>query len=84
VGYKDNTYQGDDHKNSGYHNNGREDSSSNRKCQPRGSREYNQSPDDMLNRPCHIHYAFINGKKSVLTRNEGLQDILETSGSSRK
>jgi hypothetical protein len=38
----------------------------------------------MLNRPCHIHYAFINSKKSVPTHNEGLQDILETSGSSRK
>jgi hypothetical protein len=38
----------------------------------------------MLNGPCHIHYAFINGKKSVLTRNEGLQDVLKTTGSSRK
>jgi hypothetical protein len=31
--------------------------------QSRGSREYNQSPDDMLNGPCHIHYAFIDGKR---------------------
>jgi hypothetical protein len=63
AGYKDNTYQGDDRKNSGYRNNDKEDSSSNKKFQPRGSREYNQSPDDMLNGPCHIHYAFINGKR---------------------
>jgi hypothetical protein len=63
AGYKDNTYQGDDRGNSWYRNNGREDSSSNRQFQPRGSREYNQSPDDMLNGPCHIHYAFVDGKR---------------------
>jgi hypothetical protein len=54
VGYKDNTYQGDDRRNSGYRNYGREDSSNSKKFQSRGSREYNQSPDDMLNGPCHI------------------------------
>jgi hypothetical protein len=63
AGYKDNTYQGDDRKNSGYCNNDREDSSSNKQFQARGSREYNQSLDDMLNGPCHIHYAFIDGKR---------------------
>jgi hypothetical protein len=63
AGYKDNTYQGDDRRNSGYRNNSREDSSSNKQFQPRGSREYNQSPDDMLNGPCHIHYAFIDDKR---------------------
>jgi hypothetical protein len=63
AGYKENTYQGDDRRNSGYRNNSREDSSSNKQFQPRGSREYNQSPDDMLNEPCHIHYAFIDGKR---------------------
>jgi hypothetical protein len=60
--YKDNTYQGDDRRNLGYHNYSREDSSNNKRFQSRGSREYNQSPDDMLNGPCHIHYAFIDGK----------------------
>jgi hypothetical protein len=30
VGYKENNYQGDDRKNTGYRNNSREDSSSNR------------------------------------------------------
>jgi hypothetical protein len=61
--YKDNNYQGDDHRNSGYHNYGREDSSNSKRFQSRGSAEYNQSPDDMLNRPCRIHYAFIDGKR---------------------
>jgi hypothetical protein len=63
AGYKENNYQGDDRKNTGYHNNNIEDSSSNRQFQPRGSREYNQSPDDMLNGPCHMHYTFINDKR---------------------
>jgi hypothetical protein len=30
AGYKENNYQGDDRRNIGYHNNGREDSSNNR------------------------------------------------------
>jgi hypothetical protein len=41
TGYKENNYQGDDRRNTGYRNNSREDSSSNRQFQPRGSREYN-------------------------------------------
>jgi hypothetical protein len=63
VGYKENNYQGDDRRNTGYRNNNREDSSINRQFQPRGSREYNQSPVDMLNGPCHMHYAYIDGKR---------------------
>jgi hypothetical protein len=63
AGYKDNNYQGDDRRNSGYHNYGREDSRNSKRFQSRGSREYNQSPDDMLNGPCHIHYAFIERKR---------------------
>jgi hypothetical protein len=39
AGYKENTYQGDDRRNSGYRNYGREDSSNNKKFQSRGSRE---------------------------------------------
>jgi hypothetical protein len=62
AGYKESNYQGDDRRNTGYHNN-REGSSNNRQFQPRGSREYNQSPDDMLNGPCHMHYAYIDGKR---------------------
>jgi hypothetical protein len=63
AGYKDNNYQGDDCRNSEYHNYGREDSSSSKRFQSRGSKEYNQSLDDMLNGPCHIHYAFIDEKR---------------------
>jgi hypothetical protein len=63
AGYKDNTYQGDDRRNSGNRNYRREDSGSNKKFQSRGSTEYNQSPDDMLNGPFHVHYAFIDGKR---------------------
>jgi hypothetical protein len=63
VGYKESNYHGDDRRNTGYRNNNREDSSSNRQFQPRGSREYNQSPDDMLNEPCHMHYTYINGMR---------------------
>jgi hypothetical protein len=63
AGYKENSYQGDDHRNSGYRNYGREDSGNNKRFQSRGSMEYNQSPYDMLKRPCHIHYAFIDMKR---------------------
>jgi hypothetical protein len=37
AGYKENTYQGHDRRNSGYRNNSIEDSSSNKQFQPRGS-----------------------------------------------
>jgi hypothetical protein len=40
-----------------------EKTGSNRKFQPRGSREYNQSPNDMLNGPCHMHYAYVDDKR---------------------
>jgi hypothetical protein len=61
--YKDNNYQGHDRKNSGYRNYGREDSSNSKRFQSRGPREYNQSLDNMLNGTCHIHYAFVDGKR---------------------
>jgi hypothetical protein len=63
TGYKENNHQGDERRNTGYRNNRREDSNSNRQFQSSGSREYNQSSDDMLNGPCHMHYTFINGKR---------------------
>jgi hypothetical protein len=63
TGYKYNNYQGDDRRNSGYHSYRREDFSNNKRFQSREPREYNPSPDDMLNRPCHIHSAFVDGKK---------------------
>jgi hypothetical protein len=49
AGYQENTYQGDNHRNLGYRNNNREDSSGNKQFQPRGSREYNQSLNDCVN-----------------------------------
>jgi hypothetical protein len=49
AGYKDSTYQGNDRKNSGYHSNGREDHGSSKRFQTRKPREYNPSPEDMLN-----------------------------------
>jgi hypothetical protein len=55
AGYKDNSYQGNDHRNLGYHSNGKEDYGSRRKFQTREPREYNSSP-------CHIHSAFVDGK----------------------
>jgi hypothetical protein len=65
AGYKDNNYQGNDRRNSGYRSYSREDSSNNKRFQSKGPREYNPSPDDMLNRPCHIHFAFIDGKECL-------------------
>jgi hypothetical protein len=60
AGYKDNSYQSNDQKNSGYRGYEKEDY---KKFQPRESREYNPSPEDMLNGPCHIHSAVVNGKR---------------------
>jgi hypothetical protein len=63
MGYKNNNYQGDDHRNSGYRNYGREDFSNSKRFQSRESQDYNPSPDDMLNGPCHIHSTFVDGKR---------------------
>jgi hypothetical protein len=60
AGYKDNNYQGNDCRSSGYHSYGKEDY---KKFQTRESREYNPSPEDMLNGSCHIHSAFVDGKR---------------------
>jgi hypothetical protein len=57
VGYKDNSYQGSDRRSSGYRSYGKED------YKKFPTREYNPSPEDMLNRPCHIHLAFVDGKR---------------------
>jgi hypothetical protein len=60
AGYKDSTYQGSGRRNSRYRSSEREDYS--KRFQTREPREYNPSPEDMLNGPCHIHSAFVNGK----------------------
>jgi hypothetical protein len=63
AGYKDNSYQGNDRRSSGYRSYGKEDYRSNIKFQTREPREYNSSPEDMLNGPCHIHSGFFDGKQ---------------------
>jgi hypothetical protein len=60
AGYKDNSYQGNDRRSAGYRSYGKEDY---KKLQTRESREYNPSPEDMLNAPCHIHSVFVDGKR---------------------
>jgi hypothetical protein len=60
AGYKDNSYQSNDRKSLGYRSYGKEDY---KKFQPRESIEYNPSPEDMLNGPCHIHSVFVDGKR---------------------
>jgi hypothetical protein len=62
AGYKDSTYQGNDRRNSGYRSNRREDYGSSNRFLTREPREYNPSPEDMLNGPCHIHSAFVDRK----------------------
>jgi hypothetical protein len=63
AGYKDNSYQGNDHRSSGYHSYGKEEYGSSKKFQTKEPREYNPSPEDMLNGQCHIHSAFVDGKR---------------------
>jgi hypothetical protein len=63
TGYKDNSNQGNDHQSSGYRSYRKEDYGSSKKFQTREPREYNPSPKDMLNRPCHIHSMFVDGKR---------------------
>jgi hypothetical protein len=60
TGYKDNSYQGNDRRSSEYRSYGKEDY---KKFQTRESREFNPSPEDMLNEPCHIHSAFVDQKR---------------------
>jgi hypothetical protein len=60
AGYKDNSYQGSERRSSGYRSYGKEDY---RKFPTTESREYNPSPEDTLNGPCHIHSAFVDGKR---------------------
>jgi hypothetical protein len=63
VGYKDNSYQGNDRRSSGYSSYRKEDYGSSKKFQTKEPREYNPSLEDMLNGPCCIHSAFIDGKR---------------------
>jgi hypothetical protein len=60
AGYKDNSYQGSDRRSSGYRSYGKVDY---KKFPARESREYNPSPEDIINGPCHIHSVFVDGKR---------------------
>jgi hypothetical protein len=55
--------QGEEHQNSGYRNDNRDESGPSKSHKPRTSREYNQSPKDLLNGPCNMHCTFIDGKR---------------------
>jgi hypothetical protein len=63
ASYRDNGNQGDRCRSSGYRNDNRDDSGTNRQLIPRTSRDYNQSPDDILNGPCHMHYTYVDKKR---------------------
>jgi hypothetical protein len=75
AGYKESSYQSDDRRNSEYRNDNRDDS--NRQYQPRSSRAYNQSPEDMLNGPCHMHYTYIDGKRVSRQAMKGYRTFLK-------
>jgi hypothetical protein len=62
AGYKDNSYQGNDHRSLGYRSYRKADYGNSKKILTKEPREYNPSPADMLNGPCHIHSAFVDGK----------------------
>jgi hypothetical protein len=65
AGYRENNNQWDKHQNSGYRNDNKDNSGTNMQFRPRTSRDYNQSPNDILNGPCHIHYTYVD-RKGVL------------------
>jgi hypothetical protein len=64
AGYRDNIRNNDDenHRNS-YHTGNREESCTNKPFRPRMARDYDQSPKDILNGPCHMHYAYVYRKR---------------------
>jgi hypothetical protein len=56
---KRNSEEGGEHRNSGYH---RIDDSGGER-----SRNFDPSPEDILNGPCHINYTYLDGKKVSIT-----------------
>jgi hypothetical protein len=58
--YKGNNSEGEERRNNGHRNNNRDDSGSHRQFRPRN---YDPSPEDILNGPCHMHYAYVDGKR---------------------
>jgi hypothetical protein len=62
AGYRDSSsnHEEENHRNS-YHS--REELGTSKSFRPRTSRDYNQSPEDILNGPCHMHYVYVDGKR---------------------
>jgi hypothetical protein len=63
IGYRENNNQGEERQNRGCRNDKRDDLGNNRQFMPRTLRDYNQSPEDMLNRPCHMYYTYVDWKR---------------------
>jgi hypothetical protein len=64
AGYRDNNNtQGDERRSSGCRNDNRDDSGPSKPFKPRTSKDYNQSPEDILNGPCNMQYTYVNGKR---------------------
>jgi hypothetical protein len=63
ASFSNNNNQGDEHHNGGHYSDNRDESGPIRPYRLRTSRDYNQSPEDILNRPCNMHYTFINEKR---------------------
>jgi hypothetical protein len=59
AGYKRNSEEGGEHRNSGYR---RIDDSGGER-----SRNFDPSPEDILNGPCHINYTYLDGKRVSIT-----------------
>jgi hypothetical protein len=80
TGYRDSGNQGDERQSSGYRNDNRDDSGPSKPFRPRTSRDYNQSPNDILNKPCHMHYTYVEGKKSFESSDERLSHLYQVAG----
>jgi hypothetical protein len=58
AGFKGKRSEEEERRNIGYHN--RENAGSNKQFQ---SKNYDSSPNEILNGPCQMHYTYIDGKK---------------------
>jgi hypothetical protein len=58
TGFKGRGSEGEERQSIGYHN--RDDSGSNKQFRPRN---YDSSPKEILNGPCHMHYAYVDEKR---------------------
>jgi hypothetical protein len=64
TGYIDNNDNYEDEcRRFSYRTNNREESGPNKSFRPRTSREYNPSPEDILNGSFHMHYTYVDRKR---------------------